>query len=79
MKATIELTFGSLQEAQQVKQSIDPDNTPLPSGITIDSRIIENTLRIEITCERGIDSFRGTIEDIMSAIDLSIRTIDVTD
>jgi len=79
MKARIELTFSSTEDSEQVRRSIYPDNTPLPDGMTIESSVEGNILVLEIISERGIDSFRGTIEDIMSAIDLSVRTIELTD
>lgn len=78
MKAKVSITFNSVEEAEQVRESICPDNSPLPSGMEIDTTIEGNILVITITCEKGIDSFRGTIEDMMSAIDLSIRVFDLT-
>ena len=74
MIATIEIVFDSVKEAEQVQRAINPDNTPIPEGIEIHTAVLEETLSVTIRCERGIDSFRFTVEDIMSAIDLSIRT-----
>lgn len=74
MLATIEIIFDSVKEAERVQRAIDPDNTPIPEGIEIHTSVLEGTLSVTIRCERGIDSFRSTVEDIMSAIDLSIRT-----
>ena len=74
MLATIDITFDSADDAKRVQRAITPDNTPVPSGIDIHTKVLERVLSIVIRCERGIDSFRATVEDIMSAIDLSIRT-----
>jgi hypothetical protein len=79
MKARIEITFDSAEECIQVRESIDPDNSPLPEGIEIDTITQGAVLAIKIRCEKGIDSFRGTIEDIMSAIDLSVRVLHLAD
>ena len=79
MKADIEIEFESSKDAEQVQKSIDPDNTPVPIGIEIDTIVEGKTLKIVINCNRGIDSFRATVEDIMSAIDLAIRTIESID
>ena len=74
MLATIEIAFDSADDAEQVRKAIGPDNTPIPEGIQIGTTVHGTTLCVTISCERSIDSFRFTIEDIMSAIDLSIRT-----
>ena len=70
----MELTFDSSDHAERVLEAITPDNKPLPEGISIDTKVEGEKLFILIECERGIDSLRATLEDIMSAIDLSIRT-----
>ena len=74
MSVRIELTFESHNHAIRVLDAIAPDNYPLPTGIMIDTHVNGSILLILIECERGIDSLRATLEDIMSAIDLSIRT-----
>jgi hypothetical protein len=79
MIATIRLDFHSSEISKQTLEAISPDNTPLPSGLSIDCSIEETKLLITINCERTIDSFGATIEDIMSAIDLSLRTSQSTE
>lgn len=79
MIATIRLDFHSSALSKQILEAISPDNTPLPSGLSIDCSIEETKLLIIIHCERTIDSFGATIEDIMSAIDLSLRTSQSTE
>ena len=75
MRASININFATPEIATQVLNAITPDNTPLPEGLDIDVVSNDNELRIIIETSRGLDSFRGTIEDIMSAIDLSLRTL----
>ena len=75
MKAVIELNLASSLEAEEVLQAISPDNFPLPPGLEIDSKIKDNVLVVEINCTRGPKSLGATIEDLMSAIDLSLRTM----
>ena len=74
MIATIKLDFQSSVIAKQILEAISPDNTPLPKGLTIDCSVKGAKLLITIECERSIDSLGATLEDIMSAIDLSLRT-----
>ncbi|MFW9845257.1 MAG: KEOPS complex subunit Pcc1 [Candidatus Thorarchaeota archaeon] len=75
MRALIELDFESSTEAEQVLQAISPDNFPLPPGLDIASDIDKAKLVIEISCSRGLKSLGATVEDLMSAIDLSLRTM----
>ncbi|MHA2070117.1 MAG: KEOPS complex subunit Pcc1 [Candidatus Thorarchaeota archaeon] len=75
MRAVIELNLESSLEAKEALQAISPDNFPLPSGLEIDTRVNENVLVVEIACSRGPKSLGATVEDLMSAIDLSLRTM----
>ncbi|MBN2229875.1 MAG: hypothetical protein JW779_09815 [Candidatus Thorarchaeota archaeon] len=79
MIATIELSFISSSLAERTLQVILPDNTPLPSGLSIECQRRDTQLLITIKCDRIIDSLGATIEDILSAIDLSLRTADTAD
>lgn len=79
MIARIKLDFHSPEITKQILEAISPDNTPLPSGLSIDFSIEETKLLITIQCERNINSLGATIEDIMSAIDLSLRTFQSTE
>jgi hypothetical protein len=75
LRATININFATSDIADHVLRAISPDNTPLPEGLDIDIVSNDTELRIIIDTSRTLDSFRGTIEDIMSAIDLSLRTL----
>ncbi|MGY5871972.1 MAG: KEOPS complex subunit Pcc1 [Candidatus Thorarchaeota archaeon] len=74
MIATIKLDFQSPSVAKQILEAISPDNTPLPKGLAINCSVEETKLIITIQCDRSIESLGATLEDIMSAIDLSLRT-----
>ena len=74
MIAHIQLDFESETEAKRTLTAIAPDNYPLPSGLEIECSVNHRSLIITIQSERGVDSLGATLEDIMSAIDLSMRT-----
>ncbi|RDE16651.1 MAG: hypothetical protein C4K49_04635 [Candidatus Thorarchaeota archaeon] len=79
MAATIEIEVSPAGEAERVMDAISPDNMPLPKGLRITSQVKDGRLYVSIECDRGLDSLRATIEDVMSAIDLSIRTMNSTE
>lgn len=70
----IQLDFESEAEAQRTLSAIAPDNYPLPSGLEIECSISHRSLIITVLSERSVDSLGATLEDLMSAIDLSTRT-----
>ncbi len=74
MIARIKLDFKSEVEAKRTFSAIAPDNYPLPSGLEIECSISHHSLTIVIRSERSVESLGATLEDIMSAIDLSMRT-----
>ena len=74
--ATITLKFQSTTDARNVLAAISPDNAPLPEGLRIECSEKNGELRILIECDRAIASLGATIEDLMSAVDLAIRTSD---
>ena len=76
MFSRVELKFELAADAERILQSVSPDNFPLPKGLQIKSSISSNQLIFEIRCDRGIESLAATIEDLLSAIDLSIRTLE---
>ena len=74
MIAKIKLDFQSSNIAKQILDTILPDNKPLPKGLTIYCSVEGTKLLITIQCERNINSLGATLEDILSAIDLALRT-----
>ena len=79
MIARIHLYFSSDEEARRTFSSISPDNSPLPEGLGIECSLENHRLDITIQSSRSLESLAATLEDIMSAIDLSLRTSVSTD
>jgi hypothetical protein len=74
MTVEIKIAFASTQDAERTLKAISPDNKPLPSGLAIEAKTNNKELVIKVFCQRGLDSLRATLEDLMSAVDLSLRT-----
>jgi len=69
----IQLQFQSEEEARRTLSAISPDNDPLPEGLQIECLLDKRELTIIVKSSRSLDSLAATLEDIMSAIDLSLR------
>ena len=74
MIARIQLYLSSHEEAERTLSAISPDNSPLPEGLHIECSLENHRLDITIQSSRSLESLAATLEDIMSAIDLSLRT-----
>ena len=75
----IQLDFASEEDAKRTISAISPDNSPLPEGLEIECALDHQRVNITIQSIRGLESLAATLEDIMSAIDLSLRTSDFVD
>lgn len=75
----IQLDFESEKDAMRTLSAISPDNSPLPDGLEIECTLDNQKLNISIQSSRSLESLAATLEDIMSAIDLSLRTSDSVD
>jgi hypothetical protein len=75
----IQLNFKSEEEAQRTLSAISPDNSPLPEGLEIECSCDNQKVNVTINSSRSLESLAATLEDIMSAIDLSLRTSDSVD
>ena len=79
MIVRIQLDFRSDEEARRTLSAISPDNTPLPEGLDIECSVDNEKVNVTIRSSRTLESLAATLEDIMSAIDLSLRTSDSVD
>lgn len=70
----IQLDFESEEEAKRTLSAISPDNSPLPEGLEIECFLDNQKVNVTIHSSRSLESLAATLEDIMSAIDLSLRT-----
>lgn len=76
MSVTLHLQFASHDMAIQILKSVSPENSGLPRGLTITSRIDGPTIYFDIATSRGVQSLMATVEDLLSSIDLVIRTME---
>lgn len=74
-KAIIRIRFCDEGEARIVRQAVEPDDTPLPPGLLIETRQDSALLFFEITCDRGPESLLATIDDLLASIQLAEKTI----
>ena len=79
MRIDLAINLTDAAYAVRVLESVSPDNLPLPPGLKIEMTRSGRTLTCVIESTRGLDSLRATLEDLTSAIDLTLRTHDAID
>ena len=74
-EAEIRLTFENEEEAEIIAKSLEPDNQPLPRGLTL--KMIRNgsAILFKIKCERSVRSLLTTMDDILCMANLALKTM----
>ncbi len=75
MRGTVRLEFGNRRVAEQVHTAISPDNRPLPSDLVIESKLMGDVIEITVSTAAGTPRLMATLEDLLSSVDLALRTI----
>ncbi len=75
-KARLEIELRSRDSVRRIMNAVVPDNTPVPTGLTITTECDNVKLLFNVISERGIQSLSTTLEDLMASVDLCIRTLD---
>lgn len=73
----MELFFENVEEAEIALESIQPDNYPLPRGLDLSMWVEGKKLKVYVESDRTILSLLSTLDDILSMINLALRTIKI--
>lgn len=74
-EAELKLTFKDEEEAEIIARSLEPDNQPLPRGLTLKMIHRGNMIIFRIRCERSVRSLLTTMDDILCMTNLALKTI----
>ncbi|MEN2973964.1 MAG: KEOPS complex subunit Pcc1 [Candidatus Caldarchaeales archaeon] len=77
--ATLSLEFKDLEEAMIALRAIQPDNYPLPSGLSIHMEAEGCKVYVYIESSRTIRSVLATLDDVLAMMNLSIRSASILD
>lgn len=73
--ARLKIEFNSVKEAEIALRSIEPDNYPLPRGLKLSMEVKDNIVHVHVECERTVSSLLATLDDILSMMNLALRSI----
>ena len=74
-QAMIKLSYEDEKTARAIHDAVGPDNENLPEGLRISSSTSGNLLRLEISCEKSLESFWATLDDLLACIQAAERAI----
>jgi len=75
LQAEIALTYKSTKEAEAVEQAVSPDNVKVPLGLSIKTTKQGKKVLTQILCETKLETFMGTIDDLLSAVSVAERAV----
>lgn len=78
IKSSIEIRFETAEEAEVVFRALKPDDKPVPPGLEVETKRIENTVVVEIICSRGLASFLATVDDVLRMASVSEKVLQKT-
>ncbi len=73
--AVIEIVYADTETAHFILEAISPDNLKSPQGISIETRVEGNILKIIVSCTRGVGSLTSTMDDLLSCVQAAERAI----
>jgi len=75
LEARIVLSFKTIREADAVAQAVSPDNVTVPEGLFIKTTRRGKKVFTEIDCEKRLQTFTATMDDLLSAVSVAERSI----
>ena len=75
LKAEIEITYEDPRAAKSIAAAVSPDNLNPPKGLSVETEAVGSSVRSLIICDKKIETFISTIDDLLSAIQSAERTL----
>lgn len=73
--ATIRIEYTDAGTAHHILEAISPDNYDAPRGVEIDAEVEGTSLRLSVSCVRGVGSLIETVDDILSCVQAAERAL----
>ncbi len=71
MEATITLQYENEREAEAVANAVLPDNSKLPQGLLVETRVDSSRVLTIVKCETKLETFIATIDDLFSCVSIA--------
>jgi hypothetical protein len=76
-KLEVEITifYNDARSAKAVAEAVSPDNFKAPSGLYVKTEKKNNSVWTYIKCNRGLQTFIATIDDLLFSISTAEKTL----
>ena len=75
LKAEIKITYEDPRAAKSIAAAVSPDNLNPPKGLSVETEAVGSSVWSLITCDKKIETFISTIDDLLSAIQFAEKTL----
>jgi hypothetical protein len=76
LEAKLSFTYETEREAESVVRAVSPDNVKAPSGVTVTTARDGSDLFGIVRCERSLQTFLATLDDLLACISVAERTFE---
>jgi len=73
--AAIDIHYNDPEKAHFILEAISPDNLQAPEGVTVEADVIGSTLRVKVSCDKGVGSLIATVDDLLSCVQAAEKAI----
>lgn len=77
LEAEITIVYEDERKAQAVVEAVSPDNFKAPAGLYVKTERKDNSVWTYIKCDRGLQTFIATIDDLLFAISTAEKTLKI--
>jgi len=75
LEAEITIFYDDVKSAKAGAEAVSPDNVKATSGLYIQTERKNNSVWTSIKCERGLQTFIATIDDLLFSISTAEKTL----
>jgi hypothetical protein len=58
-----------------ILKAISPDNYDAPKGVEVKAKVEDFTLKLTISCSKGVGSLLATVDDLLSCIQAAVKAL----
>jgi hypothetical protein len=74
--AIVEIRYEDAKTARLILEAISPDNIKAPGGVSVESRAEGCTLKVLVSCSKGLGSLMATVDDLLACVQAAERAIE---
>ena len=74
-EARIRFSYDDEALARAVHEAVEPDNRPLPEGLSVRGWVEGKHVIFEVSCSKSLGSFWATIDDLLACVQTAEKAL----